>query len=783
EITDKAKHKGYGLAHILDKHPEITSEILNDIIQFGKIKARKNEALQIQKDNFKLILKSNWKGQPSNKWIVTAYEDEKGLSISSKPLTEADSLASNSSNIIPQTQLTLINNRIKEFAKILDNTTNPQNIEVKDLQSLANWLSGWNVKPIKAEAIFKNPRKFFHYFNSQDFNHLLLDIDALKFGVDLKAPEEVKQALYLLRQSEKDFKYAEEHLKLKGKDKDLRIKEFHRAEKIFKESREKIENHYNIQPLKEFGTNYAEYYRDGVGAINKILAEQKDYKARKAKGELTQSELTQGEFKGQVAGAFYRKDLEELSGNGDITLVWGEITDKAKHKGYGLAHILDKHPDFNVNFIPKIIEQGDMEKTHNGFNILYGDYLIGINKGFRINGKMISEDNFIVTAFENLKKEGSSKSASAADFTKGASLPLNSDEIIPQTKLKDANEDSQSQTHSSHTLSLKEQLAQAKELTEKKEIIHKELTAQLQILDKQINEFKKTIQQKDWSDFEIQEAINHIQSSIIRKQTNAAGEEILLVADYSQPKKGRINITMIPSNLPQNEQAELFLSNQLTKELERNLYKAQDDIIRRKSKLEFLFKNRERESYSQDFQTFLQKQEQLLLKAEEQHNKAISLTYDLNTKEGEVKVKRLFASEESNQEQKELFNLLLPVAKKLGVKVRHAIRDPYEYLIDTKTIAGLYTFKDNIARVKHNGNIDKTDKPRVLLHELIHSVTSRAMYAHSLGLKDILTPRQITAIENIQDIYKQLLKQKKILTYLFTIQRVGIMDLRMRMKC
>ncbi|MDE7197214.1 MAG: hypothetical protein K2N69_09400 [Helicobacter sp.] len=93
----------FGLAHILDKHPNMTNDILGDVLQNGELKIRQNEAIQIRKDNYKVILKSNWKGEPTkNKWIVTAYEDEKGLSISSKPLTEADSLASNSKGIIPQ---------------------------------------------------------------------------------------------------------------------------------------------------------------------------------------------------------------------------------------------------------------------------------------------------------------------------------------------------------------------------------------------------------------------------------------------------------------------------------------------------------------------------------------------------------------------------------------------------------------------------------------------------------------------------------------------------------
>lgn len=79
----------------------------------------------------------------------------------------------------------------------------------------------------------------------------------------------------------------------------------------------------NIQPIKEFGTNYAEFYHDGANAIKKLLTERQ----------------------GQVAGAFERKEL------GDIDLVWGEVTDAIKHKGYGLSHILDKR-------IAQFMEQG-----------------------------------------------------------------------------------------------------------------------------------------------------------------------------------------------------------------------------------------------------------------------------------------------------------------------------------------------------------------------------------------------------------------------------------------
>ena len=77
--------------------------------------------------------------------------------------------------------------------------------------------------------------------------------------------------------------------------------------------RAKIEQENNIVPIKEFGTNYAEFYHDGKGAIDKLLTERG----------------------GQVAGAFYRKEL------GDITLPWGEVSQSGnKIKGYGLAKII-----------------------------------------------------------------------------------------------------------------------------------------------------------------------------------------------------------------------------------------------------------------------------------------------------------------------------------------------------------------------------------------------------------------------------------------------------------
>lgn len=111
--------------------------------------------------------------------------------------------------------------------------------------------------------------------------------------------------------------------------------------------RSKIENELNIKPLKEFGKNYAEYYHDGKGALQKLLIEKQ----------------------GQVAGAFHRKDL------GDIDLVWGD-------GNFGLSHIVNRREeDFikqglnkieaknkALNFIKEIeniINNGNVKKGNN----------------------------------------------------------------------------------------------------------------------------------------------------------------------------------------------------------------------------------------------------------------------------------------------------------------------------------------------------------------------------------------------------------------------------------
>lgn len=166
--------------------------------------------------------------------------------------------------------------------------------------------------------------------------------------------------------------------------------------------RHELEQLLKIEPIQEFGTNYAEFYHNGTHAIQKVMQEKQ----------------------GQVSGAFYREDL------GDITITWGEVTDANKHKGYGLAHIVDKHPDMNVNLIAEIVEKGKLNIQNDvRARLEYGDYVVGLSREFK--GEKV---NFIITAFEksNGNKGSLSPKPKITDESDNVS-PTHTDDSTPPT--------------------------------------------------------------------------------------------------------------------------------------------------------------------------------------------------------------------------------------------------------------------------------------------------------------------------------------------------------------
>ena len=170
------------------------------------------------------------------------------------------------------------------------------------------------------------------------------------------------------------------------------LKNFTMTRESFTRQRKLAESLQGINPIEDFGQNYSEFYHTGKAAIDKILAEARDYEARNATQELTESELKNGSFKAQVAGAFYREDLNALSGNGNIDVVFGDSR-------FGLKHILEKHPDI-IEKIPEIIQKGVIVENAGVKTIILKEnnkeYRAGLSKGF--NGKGTNE--WILTSYK-----------------------------------------------------------------------------------------------------------------------------------------------------------------------------------------------------------------------------------------------------------------------------------------------------------------------------------------------------------------------------------------------
>nr|DAR31210.1 MAG TPA: crystallin beta/gamma motif-containing protein [Caudoviricetes sp.] len=173
------------------------------------------------------------------------------------------------------------------------------------------------------------------------------------------------------------------------------------SNKGIKEIRNEIEKINGIVPIKEFGENYAEFYHNGEGAVQKLLAEKQ----------------------GQVAGAFYRKEL------GDIDLVWGKVwqDQKGTLQGYGLAKIKAKHPEITAENLDDVIKNGQTKIRQNEAIQIEKDGYKVVLKNNWMGEK--TPNKWIVTAYE---KERKVSSISSDTFTKRDNHPLTSNEIIPQ---------------------------------------------------------------------------------------------------------------------------------------------------------------------------------------------------------------------------------------------------------------------------------------------------------------------------------------------------------------
>lgn len=107
--------------------------------------------------------------------------------------------------------------------------------------------------------------------------------------------------------------------------------------------------------------------------------------------------------RGECIASLHRDDI------GDIDIVWGEVADPIKHKGFGLSHIIDKHEEeikqlgFEVeDFVPIVVQFGELkEKKSDDKKITLESQMFRVIIQKKWNGK---DKTFLLSAFDLRKK-------------------------------------------------------------------------------------------------------------------------------------------------------------------------------------------------------------------------------------------------------------------------------------------------------------------------------------------------------------------------------------------
>ncbi|PZT47719.1 hypothetical protein B6S12_07610 [Helicobacter valdiviensis] len=289
-------------------------------------------------------------------------------------------------------------------------------------------------------------------------------------------------------------------------------------------------------------------------------------------------------------------------------------------------------------------------------------------------------------------------------------------------------------------INLKARLENASD-EEKGGIIKEVITEQNNKLLGEIAKLQNVLEKKDFLPFEIDEKIKWLST---KSQFIGEDEESLKKVAISQLEfNTKDKIKELQKILKDNKVGLSVLEEFLTKVKD-------PKIIENKVAYE---------SVKDTLKRLIEKNQKRALKILDNEIKERKLAYKLNTQEGEKRAKELFYSFKPDSEQIELFERLLPIAQNLDVEVKQAIND--EFL--SKQFAGVYYTDKNSVRIKNN-RIHK-EKGKVFLHELIHSVTSRAIIAYESGKKELLSANQIKAIENIKELYSEVYKNHKELGF------------------
>ena len=603
-------------------------------------------------------------------------------------------------------------------------------------QSLANELKTYAKD---ADAIQEVTTQLLNDFKDKPFKDTAKHAELLLFNTLRDKAQEL--GFKELDINKPSFKVAFGKFQAKLKKGDIQDLSEHITTSSLRKNRLRIEQSLNIKPLAEFGENYAEHYHSGESAIAKLLNEKQ----------------------GQVSGAFYRKEL------GDIDLVWGEVTDLEKHKGYGLAHILDKRKaEFMqqglseaeaeakamelINNIPNIISKGKIIKDEKGrFRIELDNQILGIKD----NWHGTPTNKWIITTYEPRESAGSLYTSPT--ITKGETLPLNSKDIIPQTPQEIIKQAKQSGKSVAET---KELLQKNKELrakpTKPKEYIKIDYHQQ-HYTTKDLEKLEAMLQDRQEVLKNINEKISYYKAKTDEIKARNADDEkkyndlYFSTAETDEATREAIwqQMKAIKENnaafLKQNQRIvdTYFGYQRKANKIESEIEFLQDKI----TKLEAPKVDSSVES-TPPKHTQTQPTQKGLFDEVDSSVESHTKHQDYNTFNQSLKdAHDFFKANNKDAYNDKLFDDVIKVANALDIR--------FWYQPNAVYMAGSYTYRLN--RIMLQSDNFSKENAKTMLHELIHSVTSRAIYAYdNKALREKLSEKQIEAITELKNLYKEV---------------------------
>ena len=546
----------------------------------------------------------------------------------------------------------------------------------------------------------------------------------------------------------------------------------------------------SLSKTREFGTNYAEFYHNGKGAVAKLL-ERKE---------------------GQVAGAFYKEGL------GDIDLVWGDLH-------FGLAHILERRTqDFIkeglseaeaktkakefVEALPELIEKGEVEKIDkrafihfdNKKGVIALDYKGDDSRKWLLTAYKNDEasttpanphqsgfaDKDFSTSSKSEAKDNSTTNVASLSKTRELSKDFLNDvenfsknldeEILKDTKasdegLKDLPKEQSVQFNTGESKSLTElrkDIRTKLKGIKNQDIRNKNTNITAQISSTGINKISSKV------------AINKsIANGYSKEEHFAAGERIKELFE---------NATLKSINEDKNKSKDIKAIYRFNTEFMINgkdtnaLITAKENIVNGNkiysleleelSPVSFTQAHTKQEQYGQsnltkevadaeakDFTTPIEKTDKpnsstnsIKLQANAHLGTGnTKKVFDLSNKDDMQELKAFFHTHSTDtQEAKELFNRVLEQAQHFKIKVNFTNDLP-------RGASGEY---DKHYLVKILDDYHPEYKAQTLFHELIHSVTTNAMMLVNirthLDKTTLLHPKQIEAVNTITTIYKDI---------------------------